>query len=142
LPCWYRNRRRSVHYLGHTQDFNGDGDDTEGLAEEMMTYGFKIYRAIQAYAANVAGTPIVFDPTHYPYWFTDTNGNGVADPDEAVYPNAYASRTPPLLRATYNFTYDLKDLSSSAHYGLYMLQVLYDTLADLGWDVSGKLRPE
>jgi hypothetical protein len=65
----------------------------------------------------------------------------VADPDESNRDNSYASWTPSLLRAAYNYTWTLKDPGSFAHNGQYMLQVLYDTLQDIGGDVSGMTRP-
>jgi hypothetical protein len=48
-----------------------------------------------------------------------------------------------LLRAAYNYTWAAKDPGSFAHNGLYMLQVLYDTLQDIGGSdaVSGMTRP-
>jgi hypothetical protein len=122
-------------------DFDGDGDTSTGLAVEVMNVNDAIYAAIQAYAADVVGTPIVFDSHSYPYWFIDTNGDGVADPDEANYGNQYNAWTPRLLRAAYNYTWTIKDPGSFAHNGLYMLQVLYDTLQDIGGDVSGMTRP-
>jgi len=123
-------------------DFDGDGDTSTGIAVEVMNVNDAIYAAIQAYAAEVIGVPIAFESHTYPYWFIDTNGDGVADPDEANYGNQYNAWTPRLLRAAYNYTWALKDPGSYAHNGLYMLQVLYDTLQDVGGDVTGMTRPE
>jgi hypothetical protein len=123
-------------------DFDGDGDASTGLAVEVANINQAILEAIYLYAAEEVGVPIVFDAHAYPYWFIDTNGDGVADPDEANYGNQYNAWTPRLLRAAYNYTWALKDPGSYAHNGLYMLQVLYDTLQDIGGDVSGMTRPE
>ncbi len=123
-------------------DFDGDGDTSTGLAVEVMNINDAILNAIYVYAAEVVGTPIVFEGHSYPYWFVDTNGDGVADPDEAQYGNQYNAWTPRLLRTAYNYTWAVKDPGSYAHNGLYMLQVLYDTLQDIGGDVSGMIRPE
>ncbi len=55
--------------------------------------------------------------------------------------DSFATWTPRLLRAAYNHQYVQKDPGAFAHNGKYILQVLYDNLADLGADVSGMTRP-
>ena len=50
--------------------------------------------------------------------------------------------TPRLLRAAYNYQYATKDPGVYAHNGKYITQALYDTLEDMGVDVSGMVRPE
>lgn len=123
-------------------DFDGDAAD-EGVAGEIATMHEALLGAIQAYAAETIGTPIVYESHSYPYWFTDLNGNGVADPDEANYGNAYASWTPRLLRAAYNYQYAAKDPGAFAHNGKYVAQVLYDSIEDIGGAeaVAGMTRP-
>jgi hypothetical protein len=126
-------------------DYDGDGDTDEGLAGEIQTMEEMLLTAIQEYAADVAGTPIVYDAHSYPYFFVDTNGNGEADPDEANYGNRYASWTPRLLRAAYNYQYVQKDPGAYSHNGTYIVQALYDTLADMSEvvtvDMTGMQRP-
>ena len=122
-------------------DFDGDGDETEGIAYELETMAEALYAAVQDYAAE-AGSPIAFTDAAYPYFFNDTNGNGVVDPDEANRDNAFASWTPRLLRAAYNYQWYSKDPGAFAHNGLYMLQVLYDSLSDIGVDVGSFTRPD
>jgi hypothetical protein len=123
-------------------DFDGDGDETEGLAQEVATMEDEVYLAMQAYAMETSGTGIVYDAHAYPYFFADTNGNGEADEDEVNSDNSYSGWTPRLLRAAYNFQWVAKDPGAFAHNGQYILQVLYDSLEDLGGDVAGKTRPE
>ncbi len=96
---------------------------------------------MQDYATGVTGTPIVYEPHTYPYFFSDTDGNGEADEGEAVYDNRYAAWTPRLLRAAYNYQYTRKDPGAFAHNPKYILQFLYDSQADLGADVGGMTRP-
>jgi hypothetical protein len=126
-------------------DFDGDGDAEEGIAEEIATLQDALYAAIQLYGQEVSGTPVVYDAHNYPYFFNDSNGNGKADPDEASYPNRYSTWTPRLLRAAYNYQYSLKDPGVYAHNPLYVIQTLYDSLADLGTkvqvDMAGMVRP-
>jgi hypothetical protein len=123
-------------------DFDGDGDTTEGIAGEIATMEEMLYEAIQAYAAETVGTPIVYDPHVYPYFFVDSDGDGEVSPGEAIFPNRYASWTPRLLQAAYNFQYVQKDPGAYTHNGLYIIQVLYDSLEDIGVDVSGMVRPD
>lgn len=122
-----------------TGDLDGDGAQ-EGVAGELETLREALLAAIQAYAANTAGTPIAYNPARYPYWFVDANGNGVVDPDEG---DAYATWTPRLLRAAYNYQYAVKDPGAFAHNAKYVAEVLYDSLQDIGGDaaVAGMTRP-
>lgn len=122
-------------------DYDGDGDVEEGIAGEISTLHEALYAALQVYAADTNAAPIVYDSHNYPYFFADTNGDGVADPDEAVRENGYATWTPRLLQAAYNYQYVAKDPGGFAHNGKYLIQVMYDSLNELGADVSGYTRP-
>jgi hypothetical protein len=122
-------------------DYDGDGDTSGGIATEIDGMAGALYACIQEYAANTAGTPIVYDSHAYPYFFTDTNANGEPDPDEANYGNQYATWTPNLLKAAYNYQYAQKDPGAAAHNAKYVLQALYDSIEALGCDVSGMTRP-
>jgi hypothetical protein len=129
--------KRSLHRIRvSTVDFDGNGNATEGLAEEIEHLRTRLYAAIQDYAKTVAGKPIVYDLDAYPYFFIDTNANGVADKDEAKFPNRYNAWTPRLLKAAYNYQFVTKEPGAYAHNPTYTLQVLYDSLSDLGAKVS------
>jgi ferredoxin len=123
------------------EDWDGDGDDEEGIAGEIDTLREALYAAMQEYAAATVETGILYSPAAYPYFFVDTNGDGVADPDEVNSQNSFRSWTPRLLRAAYNYQYASKDPGAFAHNGQYIIQVLYDGLEDLGADVSDLTRP-
>lgn len=122
-------------------DFDGDGDDAEGLYYEIDTMLTDLYAAMQAYAADTNGAPIAFSSASYPYFFMDTNANGEVDPDEATSANAYKGWTPRLLRAAYNYQWASKDPGAFAHNGEYIIQTLYDSIEDIGGDVSAMTRP-
>ena len=122
-------------------DYDGDGEDEEGLYFEEETMLEQLYAAIQSYATETVGTGIVYEPHSHPYFFIDTNGNGTADPEEVNGDNRFATWTPRLLRAAYNYQYASKDPGSYAHNGQYIIQTLYDSLEDLGADVSAMTRP-
>jgi hypothetical protein len=123
-------------------DWDGDGDGEEGLYYEIDTMREALYAALQAYAADTVGTAIVYSPANHPYYFIDTNGNGEADVDEINSGNRYATWTPRLLRAAYNYQYSGKDPGAFTHNGKYIIQTLYDSLEDIGADVSAMTRPE
>lgn len=125
----------------NTTDFDGDGDIVEGIAREVEQIQAALYGAIQAYATNVAGTPIAYDLGTYPYFFLDNNQNGRVDPEEAVASNRYNQFTPRLLRAAYNYNYAAHDPGAYAHNSMYIIQVLLDSLVDIGGDISGMTRP-
>lgn len=125
----------------NTTDFDGDGNFSEGAFYEVEQIQTKLLEAIQAYAKDVAGAPIVYDLSLYPYFFPDTNSNGLADPEEVIATNKYTSWTPRLLRAAYNYNYSKHDTGAFAHNSTYILQVLYDSLVDIGGDTSGLTRP-
>lgn len=122
-------------------DWDGDGDTEEGVTDEISTMQEVLYAAIQAYATETIGTGIVYDSHSYPYFFTDTNGNSEPDADEANGDNRFNTWTPRLLRAAYNYQYVQKDPGAFTHNAPYILQVLYDSIEDIGGDVSGMLRP-
>jgi hypothetical protein len=122
-------------------DFDGDDDTTTGIAVEVSNFRNRLLEAIYVYAADT-GAPIVFEEQAYPYWFSDLDADGLADPQEAADGNRYFAWTPRLLRAAYNYTWAARDPGAYAHNGLYILQVLYDSLLDIGGDVAGLVRPE
>jgi hypothetical protein len=122
-------------------DWDGDGDTEEGIAFEIDAMREALYKAMQEYAAKTAGAGVIYTPASYPYFFVDTNGNGEADADEINSGNRFNTWTPRLLRAAYNYQYSTKDPGAFAHNGQYILQVLYDSLENLGADVSGMTRP-
>jgi Cytochrome c7 and related cytochrome c len=125
-----------------TTDYDGDANTTEGMYDEQQTLSELLYAAIQAYAKDKAGSPLVYSGSSYPYFFIDTNANGTPDPDELNSKNAYASWTPRLLRAAYNYQWFQKDPGAFAHNGKYIVQVLYDSIQDVGGDVTKLVRPE
>lgn len=110
-------------------DYDGDGDVEEPIKDEITSLQDALFDAIQAYADENAGA-ITYDPAAYPYWFDDAG-------------ERYAGWTPRLLRAAYNYTYSYKDPGVFAHNADYVLQLLYDSIADIGGEdaVAGLNRP-
>jgi len=122
-------------------DYNGNGDTSEGIYKEMDSFRVALYAEIQNYAETKAGTPIVYDPNAYPYFFVDADKDGKPDTNDKG-PVAYTAWTPRLLTAAYNYQYSIKDPGGFAHNPKYVMQFLYDSIKDLGGDVSKLTRPE
>jgi hypothetical protein len=122
-------------------DYDGDGDVTEGVKGEIEGLQAILYTSLQTYAKDKLGTPILYSAAAYPYFFIDTNANGTLDADEGTAANKYAAWTPRLLKAAYNLQYSIKDPGAYAHNGAYVIQALYDSIEDLGGDVTTLVRP-
>jgi hypothetical protein len=131
------DKLHEVRMAGTINDFNGNGDIHEGVYAELVGLREKLFTAIRGYAntpktnaagAPVAATPIAYSPTTYPYFFVDANNNGTVDPDETTAYNAWTAR---LLRAAYDYQYAQKDPGAFAHNAKYLIEFLYDAIADL-----------
>lgn len=123
-------------------DFDGDGDIAEGLYGEVATLKEAMYAAMVDYSTTNADTAtIIYDAHSYPYFFVDTNGDGVGTPDEINYGNQYNTWTPNLLAAAYNYQLASKDPGGFAHNGAYIIQLIIDSTAAVGGDVSAFTRP-
>ncbi len=128
---------KNIRFYGSLVDYDGDGNITEGVYYEIETLKTYLYGTMQAYAEQIAGSPLAYDEHAYPYFFIDSNNNGVVDSDEATSANGYKSFTPRLLRAAYNFQVAVKDPNSFAHGGKYVIELLFDSIEDLNSKVSG-----
>ena len=117
-------------------DRDGNGDINEGVAQEVEHLRGKLLAAIMDYAKTVAGKPVVYELEAYPYFFNDKNDNGEADKGEAIFPNRFKSWTPRLMKAAYNYQFVTKDPGAFAHNAAYAIELLQDSLADLGAKVK------
>ncbi len=122
---------KDVRMYGSAVDYDGDGNTDEGVYYEIEGLRELLYEAIQAYAEDVSGTPVVYDSHAYPYFFIDTDGDGEASEEEANYGNQYNAWTGRLTKAAYNYQVSVKDPGAYAHGGKYIIQLLYDSIEDL-----------
>lgn len=122
---------KAVRMAGSYRDYDGDGDITEGMFAELEGLQEMLYVAMQAYASEVLGTPVAYDAVNYPYFFNDTDGDGVVSEEEAVRDNGFSGFTPRLLQAAYNFQAYEKDPGAFAHNAKYYVQLMYDSIASL-----------
>ena len=113
------------------QSYDGSGNTSKGIKSDLEANAATLLDMIKAYAAEVADAPILYDGTRYPYFFADSNGDGMIDQSDgkAV---AYTSWTPRSLRAAYNWKLVTADPGNYVHNPPYMLELLYDSIEDLG----------
>lgn len=115
-------------------DYDADGCMSEGIKAEIQGLEAALYAQIQAYGFAI-GSPVIYDSHAYPYFFKDKNGNGLVDPGEAIYPNAYKFDAK-MLKAAYNFQLSKKEPNGFIHNSRYVAQLLVDSIGDLGGNVA------
>ncbi|MGE5603395.1 MAG: hypothetical protein ACM30E_10105 [Nitrososphaerales archaeon] len=121
-----------IRMNGSLVDYNGNGDVKEGIQKEYAGVQAMLYDAIKAYAKEVAKADIVYDAGAYPYFYADKNANGKVDEGETP----YASWTPRLLKAAYNYQVAGKDPGAFAHNAKYVIQLMHDSIADLNTKIA------
>ncbi len=131
----------AIRAPGDTTDYDGDGDTTEGIHGEIETMKEKLYTALQAYAKDTLKAGIIYNPVAYPYYFPDVDNNGEVDKDADGKNLSIKFWSPRLLEGAYNYQYAMKDPGAASHNGKYVIQVLYDSIKDLGGSVVGMTRP-
>ena len=132
---------KSVRMVSSAHDYDGDGNTQEGMYFEIEGLQETLYTEIQRYASETTGTGIVYDPSAHPYWFADADGDGAADQGDsgAVRFSTWTAR---LLKAAYNYQVSHKDPGAYAHGNKYIVQLLFDSIADLGGDTSTLARTD
>jgi len=109
---------RNIREPSSAEDYDGDGDKTEGVAFEIAGLQETLLTSMQAYALEVAGAEIKYDGAAYPYFM---------GADDKNYPNW----TPRLLKAAYNYQVSIKDPGAFAHGGKYVIELLVDSIEDI-----------
>ncbi|MEH6833078.1 MULTISPECIES: polyheme membrane-associated cytochrome C [Falsihalocynthiibacter] len=126
-------------------DILGDGNTTAGIGNVISQLHDQLNAAIMTYSQDIGGGAIVYSGAAYPYFFNDLNADGIADPTETVFPNAYKSWTPRLLKAAYNYQFVSKDKGAFAHNAHYVIQLMIDSIESLSEvatvDATGFTRP-
>ena len=106
-------------------DYDADGNISEGMAGEITTMEERLLISINRYIAETDGVePIVISRR-----VTNEAGDN------------YTTWTPRLMRAVYNYQYSTLDSGGYSHNPHYTLQLLYDSIDDLGGSLSGLIRP-
>ena len=119
---------RNIRMLSSaTRDYDGDGDLTEGIYHELGGMQEKLLAAIVRYGVE-KNAPLCYAVTAYPYWFVDSNGDGVCAATEAVAANGYKPWTPRLAKAAFNYQMSSKDPGAFAHNAKYTMELLFDSI--------------
>jgi hypothetical protein len=116
-----------IRMAGSLMDYDGDGDAEEGIGEEYAGLQEKLGEAITAYATGSGRADIVYDSSAHPYWFADADADGAKGEEET----RYATWTPRLLKAAFNYQVASKDPGAFAHNAKYVIQLMHDSIADL-----------
>jgi len=109
-------------------DYDLDGDVSEGIAAEIDSLLSLLLRRMNLYALGSEGVELLQYEDRRPYFF-----------DEAG--EEYSTWTPRLLQAAFNYHYVAKEPGGYAHHSRYQLQLIYDSLEDLGTDTRLLTRP-
>jgi hypothetical protein len=133
---------KNVRMISSAKDYDGDGDVEEGMSKEIEGLQIILYDEIQKYAKDTAGAGTVYDAATYPYFLLDADGDGQADTNDQGAPRGYNKWTPRMLKAAYNYQLSVKDPGAFAHGNKYIVQLLYDSIEDLGGDVSALARTD
>jgi hypothetical protein len=120
---------KKVRMVSSAKDYDGDGNVTEGISEEIAGLQEALMAEIQKYATAKAGAEIKYDAATYPY-FMGADGK------------AFPNWTPRLAKAAYNYQVSIKDPGAFAHNPKYIIELLHDSIADLGGDVSKMARED
>ena len=121
-------------------DYDGDGQ-VEPIAAEIQGFEALLQEAMSKYSADKLGAALGLNFDAYPYAFIDTNSDGTIDEAEGVRANGFNTFSPRLLRATFNLLFSHKEPGGYVHNGKYVLQLMYDSIEDLGGSVAGLTRP-
>ena len=122
----------------HLADYDGDGNVSETLAQELDGLANLLLVAMRAAATS----PLCYAKRH-PYWFVDGGGSsaGRCASEDATPANRFEDWTPALMKAAHNFQLHTMDPGAYAHNFAYMAQLMIDSIEDLGSDVEGLVRP-
>ena len=127
----YRNIRST------TSDYDGDGNISEGMYNEVEGVKAKLYAVIQNYAS--LQRPIVFSPA------TSSTAPWRRGDDTT---KVYDKFTPRLIKALYNYHLAYRETGAYVHNSKYIVQLMYDSIKDLNStpgvtqvDMTGMVRP-
>lgn len=128
LTCHQNGDPKAIRFSRQSHD--GSGVTAKGIHADIRTNSDLLLALVRDYAAEAAGTGIVYDGARFPYFFADANGDGLADQREGR-PVAYESWTPRLLQAAYNWKFVNADAGIHVHNPHYALELLFDSIEDL-----------
>jgi hypothetical protein len=130
---------KKIRMVSSASDYDGDGNVTESIYDEFTGVQAVLLSAIQSYAKEVTGSGVVYDGATYPYFIADKDGDGKGDVDDKSAAVAFNTWTPRLLKAAYNYQISVKDPGAYAHGSKYIIELMYDSTADLNEKLASKV---
>lgn len=103
-------------------DHDGDGERETGIHAEIAALSATLLDAIETYSTEVTPAAIAYS-ANYPYFMVAEGEENAGSP--------FASWTPRLLRAAYNYKFVTSDPGAYAHNPHYAIQLLHDSITDL-----------
>ncbi len=125
-------------FSSQNRDYDGDGNVMEGLAQELFGVRDKLLAAMQQYGKE-KNAPVCYQGATYPYFFNDTNNDGLCGATEVTFANGFKQWTPRLLKASYNYQMATKDPGAFAHNAKYLIQLMHDSLNALNEALAVKV---
>ena len=110
-------------------DYDLDGDVNEGIAAEIESLLGLLLGRMNLYALGTEGVELLQYEDGRPYFLNEVG-------------EEYSTWTPRLLRAAFNYHYVAKEPGGYAHSSRYQLQLIHDSLEDMGTDPRLLTRPE
>ncbi len=134
--CHGDTKPEDIRYNSDTTDWDGDGDVTEGVDGEIQTLSEALYAEIQAYASQELCWPssMTAMPIRTSSWMRMAMARPIQVTTDPLLTMATGPRD--LLKAAFNYQYSQKDPGAFVHNPKYVIQFLYDSIKDLGGDVS------
>lgn len=131
-PCHLGMTDFSGLKLYNMPNYLGDNSASGSPSAQIAGMQEALYTQIKAYALGTIGTPIIYIASTNPYWFEDT-----------VKRASYTKFDAKLLKAAYNYQVSQKEPHGFIHNHRYIIQLLYDSIKDLGGSaaVAGMTRP-
>ncbi len=130
LTCHEANTPEDIRIS--RQSYDGSGNTSVGIRSDIAANSATLLQMIRDYTDEVVGVPVIYDGTRYPYFFADRNGDGEIDMNAEGRPVAYTDWTPRSLRTAFNWKLVTADPGNYAHNPAYALELLYDSIEDLG----------
>ena len=125
-------------FSSQNRDYDGDGNVEEGLAIELFGVRDKLWEAIAQYGKE-KNAPVCYQGATYPYFFNDTNNDGLCGATEVTFANGYKKWTARLVKAAYNYQLATKDPGAFAHNAKYLIQLMFDSITALNEAVAVKV---
>ncbi|MGF1464715.1 MAG: Ig domain-containing protein [Sandaracinaceae bacterium] len=119
---------RDIRASTSLSDYDGDGDTSEGIADEIDGLLELLYRAIQTYSVEAPIFRICFDEATGNWFVDDDESAGPCDEGET---EAYSSWTPRLLGAAVTYETVRAARAAYVHNPRYAIQTVFDAILSI-----------